>query len=167
MKTLLEYLNESIFDKDLIEKNHINTTPSTKAELLDVMGQYVKLARPKKNEPIDFNWIDVSKLDELPQFFEATILRPYNLDVSKWDVSNVKNFTGAFKKMINFDCDLSGWDVSSATHMGWMFESCKSFTGKGVDKWNVPKNCFTTGMFKKTKMSESNLPSWADKWTLK
>ena len=170
MKTLLEYLNElneSVFDKDLIEKNHINTTPSSKGELLDIMGQYVRLVKPNKNKPVDFNWIDVSKLDELPQFFEAAILRPYNLDVSGWDVSKIKNFTGAFKKMINFDCDLSNWDVSSATHMGYMFEGCKSFTGKGVDKWDVSKNCFITGMFKKTKMTESDLPGWADKWTLK
>ena len=167
MKSLFDYIQESVFDKDLIKKNNLNDTPSTPAQLLDVMGQYIKLVKPKKNEVIDFNWINVSKLDTLPPFFEAQILRPYNFDVSEWDVSNVKNFTGTFKKMINFDCDLSKWDVSSATHMGWMFESCKSFTGEGLDNWNVPKDCFMTGMFKKSGVGEKDLPKWADKWTLK
>lgn len=168
MKTLFEYVNiikESVFDKDVVEKNIIDTKPSTPSDLLDIMGKYIKLAKPKKNDIIDFNWIDVSELDALPHFFESTVLRPYNFDVSKWDVSGVKNFTGAFKNLRNFNCDLSAWDVSSATHMGYMFEGCRSFDGEGLDNWQLQDDVFTTGMFKKSGVHR--LPKWADKWTLK
>lgn len=174
MKDIREYiseaLNESVFDKDLIKKNAINDCPSTKQDLVKSIAKYIEVVKPKRNSTLDLNWLDVSNVGDLASIFDARGNRDYetfNFDVSEWDVSNCKNFTGMFCNCKKFNCDLSSWDVSFATHMGYMFQGCKEFDGKGLDSWNVPKNCFITGMFKKTKITEDSLPKWADKWTLK
>jgi surface protein len=41
--------------------------------------------------------------------------RNFNSDLSKWDVSNGKQFDKMFRYCSSFDADLSEWDVSKAT----------------------------------------------------
>ena len=61
-----------------------------------------------------------------------------NLDVSKWDVSNVKDMDAAFR-----DCnsltylDVSSWDTHSAIKTSSMFSGCDSLTYLDVSKWDV------------------------------
>lgn len=172
MKDIREYLNESLFDKDLIKKNSINDKPSTKQELVEIISKYIELLKPKKNTTIDLNWLDVSKITDLGHIFrvqfKGDIRSTLNFNVSKWNVSNCTNFTGMFAGCKKFNCDLSGWKLNSkVSDMGGMFMGCQEFKGIGLDKWNIPKNCYITSMFKKSGVTEDNLPSWADEWTLK
>ena len=174
MKDLKEYisetLNESIFDKDLIAKNVIEDKPKTKIELIRAISKYIEITKPKKGDTINLNWLDVSKIKDLGAVFDGRGREVYstcNFDVSEWDVSNCENFTGMFQMAKAFNCDLSKWDVSSATHMGWMFQGAKEFKGEGLENWKVPGNCFYTGMFRKSGVTEKNAPSWANKWTFK
>lgn len=51
-----------------------------------------------------------------------------------------------FREAISFDADLSGWDVSAATTMSTMFLRARSFSGSGLQSWNVSQvgNFFAT-----------------------
>ena len=161
MKSLVEYisetLNESVFDKDLYEKDPVNCNPKDKRDLISALSKYVSLLKPKKGSTIDLNWVDTSKIDDLAGLGE--IFKDYNIDVSEWDVSNVDNFARTFAKMKLFDCDLSKWDVSNARYFAGMFNGCKSFTGEGLDKWKVGKNANIYQMFHGTD-SLKKLPKW-------
>lgn len=46
-------------------------------------------------------------------------------------------FLGLFSGNTGFDQDVSGWDTSSVLTMDYMFESAVSFTGTGVNSWDV------------------------------
>ena len=46
----------------------------------------------------------------------------FNQDISKWDVSNVKNMAYMFYKS-KFNQDISPWDISNVTSMNGMFEN--------------------------------------------
>ncbi len=163
MKTLNEYINESMFDKSLVKKGLVNDHPQTKEELLDSIRKYIDILKPRRGETVDLNWIDTSKIDDMSWLFEdKSTKRGLNYDVSKWDVSNVKHFTAMFSWCTKFDCDLSKWNVSSGTHFAGMFKHCTSFKGKGLDKWNIDPHAHTYQMFSGCKSIK--LPSWADKY---
>lgn len=163
MKTLTEYINESLFDKSLVKKGLVNDHPQTKEELLDSIRKYIDILKPRRGETVDLNWIDTSKIDDMSWLFEdKSTKRGLNYDVSKWDVSNVKHFTAMFSWCTKFDCDLSKWDVSNGEHFGGMFKHCTSFKGKGLDKWNIDPHAHTYQMFSGCKSIK--LPSWADKY---
>ena len=94
-----------------------------------------------KQNPIDFNDIDVSNLDSLCSkndigIFEKTKFK--YIDISYWDVSNIKSTRHMF-----FECDelklvgdLSDWDVSEVTNMTYMFYRCKKFN-QDLSDWDV------------------------------
>ena len=152
-----EALNESVFDKDLFEKDPVNCNPNDKRELIRTLSDYVSLMKPKKGSTIDLNWINTSKVEDLGGL--ADIFKDYNIDVSKWDVSRVTNFTQAFAKMKLFNCDLSEWDVSSGKYFAGMFKQCKSFTGQGLDEWNIDPHANIYQMFQDTDKLKA-LPEW-------
>ena len=48
-------------------------------------------------------------------------LKLFSGDLSKWDVSRVKDMSGMFLLAPKFNGDISKWDVSSVTMMSYMF----------------------------------------------
>jgi surface protein len=44
--------------------------------------------------------------------------KAFNQDISKWDVSNVKDMSFMFYDAESFNEDISNWDVSNVTNMG-------------------------------------------------
>ena len=50
-------------------------------------------------------------------------------DISRWDVSSVKDMHNMFHDAKSFNGDISGWDVSSVTDMSGMFEGAESYHG--------------------------------------
>ena len=67
-----------------------------------------------------------------------------NIDISRWDVSNVTNMSSLFHKS-NFNGDISQWDVSSVGDMSYMFSGSK-FTGD-ISRWDVSNVKNMSGMF--------------------
>ncbi len=51
----------------------------------------------------------------------------FNIDLSKWDVSDVTTMGAMFYGTTSFDSDISKWDVSSVTDMQHMFNNAKAF----------------------------------------
>ena len=68
-------------------------------------------------------------------FFDAKFFRG---DISKWDVSNVRDMSGMFMGAKGFNSDLSKWEVSRVTNMPSMFRNARSFDGD-ISKWDVSR----------------------------
>lgn len=187
MKTLKHYITER-FTSDKVEK--YNYFPKDIFELRDILKE-----RLEKDKNANLNDIDVSKITTFTdttrgQFknrglFEG--LDPHNIDISKWNVSNVedmrrvfcdcknlkcdvskwnvlkvKSFANMFYVCHNFDCDLSEWKFGNHKELSFfgMFAQCYNFTGKGLDKWDVSKAHSIAHMFNKCKKLDVDLSNW-------
>ena len=166
---IMKPLNQYIQEKLIINKDYRDNIIVVKSfdELRNIIeDRYKKLGPGTKQDPIDFNDIDVSNLDSFCNnndigIFEGTNFKYIDIsywdvsniksmrymfysceklksvgDISKWDVSNVTNMEFMFCGCKYFNKDLSGWDVSNVTDMGSMFQECISFN-KIPSNWDV------------------------------
>jgi surface protein len=78
------------------------------------------------------------------------------LDISKWDVSNVKSMTDTFYGS-KFNGDISQWDVSNVTNMVGMFRSTPF--NQNLSNWNVGKVIKMGVMFHTSKFNQ-DISNW-------
>ena len=141
----MKQLNQYIKEKLIINKDYHDNMIVVKSfdELRKIIeDRYKKLGPGTKQNPIDFNDIDVSNLDSFCNnrqgIFEETKFK--YIDISDWDVSNVYDMSNMFyrcEKLMTVG-DLSNWDVSNVISMYSMFYHCKRFACDLSD-WNVSK----------------------------
>ena len=128
MKPLNKYIQERlIINKDFNKKNQINitVTPKDHYELKDIIeDRYKKLGPGTKQNPIDFNDIDTSKITSFDILFSGMYFR--YIDVSLWDTSRVDSMYNMF-----YDCDelvsigdIGEWNVSKVKNNILMFFDC-------------------------------------------
>ena len=166
----MKQLNQYIKEKLIINKNYRDAnilTPKSFDELRKIIeDRYDKLGPGTKENPIDFNDIDVSNLDSFCNELGKGIFDGMNfkyIDISDWDVSNVTNMRCMFA-----DCeelksvgDLSNWDVSNVTNMSGMFYECNELKFIGdISKWNVSNVTNMRSMFCDCKSFNQDLSSW-------
>ena len=151
MKTLNQYIQEKlIINKDYSDGKIYR--PKSFDELRKIIeDRYDKLGPGTKQNPIDFNDIDVSNLDSFCNdndkgIFEGTQFK--YIDISSWDVSNVTNMTRMFCwcKELESIGDISKWDVSKVNSMIHMFFDCKKFN-QDISNWDVSNVMGRVGMF--------------------
>lgn len=65
--------------------------PKTKSELIKIIKSTIK----EKGNNCDLNFIDTSLITDFNKLFDGC--SRFNGDISKWDVSNVKNMNSMFK----------------------------------------------------------------------
>ena len=161
MKHLNNYITEYIVKKKLDtpidSEDHYEYFPKTKEELIKNIEECLN------SNNYNLNCIDTSKITDMSNLFDSGNYNKslnnidiskwdvsnvkymqfmfdgyenFNCDLSKWDVSKVKNMKGIFSWCVKFNCDLSKWDVSNVTDMSFMFDSCKNFNCN-LSKWNV------------------------------
>ena len=151
MKTLNQYIQEKL----IINKDYVDAkiaTPKSFDELRKIIDdRYDKLGPGTKQNPIDFNDIDVSNLDSFCNnkgkgIFQDTKFK--YIDISDWDVSNVKSMSQMFYncKELKSVGDISGWNVSKVEKMYCMFTNCKSFN-QDISDWDVSKVQFKAYIF--------------------
>ena len=116
-----------------------------------IEDRYVKLGSGTKENPVDFNDIDVSNINSFCNnkgkgIFQDTKFK--YIDISDWDVSNVKSMSQMFYncKELKSVGDISGWDVSKVEKMYCMFTNCKSFN-QDISDWDVSKVQFKAYIF--------------------
>ena len=166
MKKLSTYIQEKlIINKDYIEAK-IDDVKSF-GELRQIIEyRYDKLGPGTKQDPINFNDIDVSNFDSFCNELDKGIFDGMNfkyIDISDWDVSNVTNMSGMF-----FDCgelksvgDLSKWNVSDVTNMSGMFYECNKLEFIGdISKWNVSNVTNMTHMFNGCNNFNQDISKW-------
>ena len=159
--------NQHILETLIINKDYSDAGLSPKSfdELRKIIeDRYDKLGAGTKENPIDFNDIDVSNIDSFYDKYSGGIFEgtKFNyIDISDWDVSNVTDMRYMF-----YGCDelksvgdISGWDVSSVTDMNGMFCECKSFN-QDLSSWNVSNVIYMTSMFDGCKSFNQDLSKW-------
>ncbi len=105
----------------------------------------------------DLNVIFTGNVTDMSGVFSEFALRNFNGDISKWDVSNVKDMTNMFYAS-KFNGDISSWNVSKVTVMDNMFRGSQ-FTGD-ISKWDVGNVTGMVGMFFNTKLFNSDISNW-------
>ena len=187
MKTLNQYIQEKL----IINKDYHDTMIVVKSvdKLRKIIeDRYKKLGPGTKQDPIDFNDIDVSNIDSFCDrnigIFEKTKFK--YIDITYWDVSNVYSMRHMFygcKRLKSVgdlsNCDvskvtdmnrmfchceylnhnISNWDVSNVTDMGFMFCNCVYFN-QDISKWDVSKVSDMEYMFYRCKKFNHDLSDW-------
>ena len=115
--------------------------PKTKEELRKILEE--RLAEDKN---ANLNDIDVSEITDMGTIPKDSTkksyiglfsnLDPHNIDISEWDVSNVKSMNALFFTCRNLICDISKWNVSKVESMNSMFAQCCKFDCN-LDDWDV------------------------------
>jgi hypothetical protein len=100
----------------------------------------------------NLNWIDVSEMTEMDELFSENNCGEFNGDISRWDVSRVKNMSSMFYKS-KFNGKISGWDVSRVEDMSYMFVESE-FNGN-ISRWDVRRVKDFKNMFKNSKFRRS------------
>ena len=167
MKSLNQYIQEKlIINKDYRDVKML--IPKSFDELRKIIeDRYDKLGAGTKQDPIDFNDIDVSNLDSLCKKYKYTGIGIFAetkfkyIDISLWDVSNVKSMYAMFfacKKLESVG-DISSWDVSKVNNMNSMFCGCESFN-QNISSWNVSSVTDMYSMFYDCKLFNQDLSGW-------
>ena len=165
MKNLKQYIKEKlIINKDY--KSPYTCVPRSCDELRKIIeDRYDKLGPGTENDPIDFNDVDVSNVNSFYNdninigIFEQTNFE--YIDISGWNVSNVKNMLGVFYmcEQLKSIGDLSSWNVSNVEDMSHMFSECKQLKSVGdLSNWNISNVKDMRFMFDKSGII--NIPKW-------
>ena len=163
MKQLSTYIQEKlIINKDYRESK---TVPKSFSELRRIIiDRYDKLGAGTKENPIDFNDIDVSNLDSFCNdkgkgIFDHTDFK--YIDISYWDVSNVRtmSYMFAYCKELKSVGDISYWNVSNVTNMHCMFLDCKLFN-QDLSSWNVSNVTDMAQMFRECRSFNQDISKW-------
>ena len=138
MKSLKYFIQESLKMKN-------NKQPKNLDELKSiVVKRFKELGPGTKNEPIDFNDIDVSRITTFYDksnnegIFERIEFE--YIDISDWNVSKVEDmqYMFAYCEKLKSVGDISNWDVSNVKNMIGMFYHCSTLKYVGdLSNWNV------------------------------
>ena len=124
--------------------------PETKEELMKMIKKEIR----EKGYKCDLNHIKTYKITDMSQLF--FMLRYFNGDISKWDVSNVESMNCMFWDS-NFKGDISKWDVSNVKDMSGIFGH-SNFSGD-ISNWNIGKVEDMRSMFQDSKFN-SDISKW-------
>ena len=124
-----------------------NYHPKTRDELYELVNKLIK----ERGNDANLNDIDTSKITNM--FFCSK----FNGDISKWDVSNVKNMEDMFF-CSKFNSDISNWDVSNVKNMITMFSH--SQFNSDISKWDVSNVRDMQGMFDNCPITEKYKPKF-------
>ena len=160
-------LNQYIKEKLIINKDYQDNMIVVKSfdELRKIIeDRYDKLGAGTKQDPIDFNDVDVSNIDSFCDnndngLFDRMLFK--YIDISEWDVSNVTNMSCMFfgcKKLESVG-DISSWDVSNVTDMSSMFYGCTYFN-QNISSWDVSNVIRMSYMFAWCESFNQDLSNW-------
>ena len=168
----LANLNNIAKEASICKKYNIKSThPKDRDELIDVLYNVFEFEH--QNHDLDLNWIDVSQVNDMSWLFRDLFAKgdfdsegayflehkTFNCDISKWNVSNVRNMHAMFWGCRDFNQDISNWNVSNVTSMNNMFNLCKAFNSD-ISKWNVSKVEYMGGMFVSCSSFNQDLSNW-------
>lgn len=144
MKNLISIINEKLVLNKHIYSN-FKYHPRDKKELMEIIYDRCEELGTRD---IDFNDIDVSMIDDMSEVFAGygaygplgnmNVLR--SIDISKWDVSRVKNMESMFENQYELESigDVSKWDVSNVENFNFMFKGC-NYLECDITNWKMSK----------------------------
>ena len=163
MKTLNQYIQEKlIINKDYNDKMIVVKSFDELRKIIE--DRYDKLGAGTEQDPVDFNDIDISNIDSFCGKYDTGIFeytRFKYIDISDWDVSNIKSMRGMFFMCTELKSvgDISKWNVSKVTDMNSMFHGCKYFN-QDISGWNVSNVENMWNMFVDCKKFNQDISRW-------
>jgi len=128
-----------------------------KTQPIDACLTYEEL-KSKIDNNEDVTKVNISCVKDMTKLFTENI--NFNQDISNWDVSHVTNMDGMFYMAREFNQDISHWDVSNVTNMYSMFQDAESFN-QDISKWDVSNVRNMEFMFKEAKKFKNHdLSGW-------
>ena len=79
--------------------------------------------------------------------------------LNAWNISAIRNLSGLFQDLEEFDEDIGAWDTSGVTDMSFMFAGAKSFN-RPIGSWNVSRVTNMRGMFGNAAHFSQAIESW-------
>lgn len=156
-----KYCPESLADlKDVIQKEfnkanyNLNCIDTHKITDMHDLFTSFNISEENQAKLNVSNW-DMSNVKFAKSMFKN--LKKFNCNLSNWDVINLENALSMFSYCESLDCDLSKWNTKSLKDGSFMFNECSSLDTTKLENWNVEKLKHKTMMFKGCK----NKPSWA------
>ena len=135
----------------------------TKEDIQRKIQEIIDETHPNEGDTIDLNHLDVSRVEDMSDLFydlkNHINFTDYNFNVSRWDVSNVKDMIGMFDSCKYFNCDLSKWDVSNVKDMSFMFAYCEEFNSD-LSSWDVSNVNNMKYMFDGCEKFKGDLSRW-------
>ena len=162
MKNINKYISEKLVIGNNLEG--YNYFPKDKGELIECIKDKIsKEGYGTEDKPLNLNDIDTSEITDMSNLFNAyhslgelSSNRGGYFDISKWDVSKVKNMREMFM-LSYFNGNISNWDVSSVENMNRMFSHSK-FDGN-ISNWDVSRVKTMYAMFYSSSFN-GNLSKW-------
>ena len=165
MKPLNKYIKEKlIINKDYRYHDNMIVVNSFDELRKIIEDRYDKLGPGTKQDPIDFNDIDVSNINSFCDNNDNGLFEDIDfkyIDISDWDVSSITNMLSMFYRCNKLKSvgDISYWDVSNVTNMAYMFTGCVNFN-QDILKWNVSRVTDMSYMFFGCVNFNQNISSW-------
>lgn len=147
MKSLTESIVNELRVSNVATGTGIKYHPKTKGELKDCIKKEIEIQGNNAN----LNCIDTSKITDMSHLFQET---EFNGDISRWDVSRVKDMCCMFFKNYYFNGDLSKWNVGNVKDMSGMF--FKSAFNGDISQWDVRSVTDMSSMFQISAFSGEN-----------
>ena len=163
MKSLTQYITEKLVlnsNSKIRKQQEYIYHPKTKDELISLIKDEVE----KNGWECDLNHIDVSQITDMSYLFSSNRYRGYNLDrfngdISRWNVSNVKNMSFMFHDAESFNQPIGDWDVSGVNDMECMFEYAEKFN-QPIGDWDVSNVKNMKEMFNNAKSFNQPIRDW-------
>ena len=146
--------------------------PKTKKELVKAIKKEIYEIQGTLGNPnwqADLNCIDTSLITDMSYLFadanfmtENFKLNKFNGNISKWNVSNVRNMNHMFTNS-NFNRDISNWNIINAEQVFCMFYNSKF--NQDISNWKVYNIENIKYIFKKSDFNKDigNWPKYAKK----
>ena len=113
----------------------------------------------------DLNHIDVSEVEYMTNLFRCDAAGQFNPesginpDISKWNVSKVRDMNCMFLGCESFNGDLSNWNFENIKNIGGMFSKCKIFNCN-LNNWNTSTLYSMTQVFDNCDLFNQPLFNW-------
>jgi hypothetical protein len=108
----------------------------------------------------DLSSWETKQVVDMTQAFHGCTALTESSGISAWNTSGLHRAGGIFEDCENFDADLGSWDVSEVISFNSAFRRAKTFTGKGLEQWNVRSLEDATAMFLAASVFNGEISGW-------
>jgi hypothetical protein len=153
IKVISEEWDEKLYNK--LSKKVGVFTPNNQQLFSFMKGLYMLVKKRVVNENLNLNWIDTSNITSMYMMFKG---KKVMFDMTKWNTSNVTNFTECFADSQVHKNTIENWDMSSADALPYMFVDAT--VNCDLSKWVIDKTNYPRyiNIFKNCKIDKKHYP---------
>jgi hypothetical protein len=153
IKVISEEWDENLYKK--LSKKVGVFTPNNQQLFSFMKGLYMLVKKRVVKENLNLNWIDTSNITSMYMMFKG---KKVMFDMTKWNTSNVTNFTECFADAQVHKNTIENWDMSSADALPYMFADAT--VNCDLSKWVIDKTKYPRyiNIFKNCKIDKKHYP---------